>query len=117
MISTWNILETEEQLEDAIQKSFEKPVVFYKHSRTCGVSARSKYMLEGEWDFAEDDIEFYYLDLLAYRYISKEIADRFGIRHQSPQIIIVKNGEAVYDISHHRISVPVIHRALHEMVK
>ncbi len=115
MISTWNILETEEQLKDAIQKSYEKPVVFYKHSSTCGISARSKYMLEGEWDFAKDDIEFYYLDLLNFRYLSNEIAERFGIRHQSPQVIVVRNGYAVYDVSHHRISVADIHRALHEM--
>ena len=115
MISEWNVLQSRDQLETAIQQSFIKPVVIFKHSLTCGISARSKYILEGDWDFAKEDIDFYYLDLLNFRQISNEIESRFGVRHQSPQLIIIKNGEAVYDVSHHRISVPVIHRALDEI--
>jgi len=112
MISTWKALETEKQFQDAIEKSHQKPVVFFKHSVTCGISARSKYMLEEGWDFQDSEIDFHYLDLLSYRPISNQIAEKFNVRHQSPQVIVVKGGKSIYDMSHHRISVSSLRTAL-----
>ena len=116
MISTWNVLETDEQLESAIAKSYEKPVVFFKHSVACGISARSKYDLENGWNFKGEDFDFYYLDLLNFRNISNRIAETFDVRHQSPQIIIIKDGKPIFDMSHHRITSVALKSALEDIM-
>lgn len=115
MISSWKTLETETELLAAIERSKEKTVVLFKHSVTCGISARAEYMLKDGWNFSEDDFEFYYLDLLKFRNISNRIATDLSVQHQSPQIIIVKDGKAIYDMSHHRISAASLRSALDEV--
>ncbi len=104
-ISEWYAIEKEEDLEVAHQLSFKKPVVLFKHSTSCGISARAKYLLESEWGDLGHDIGFFYLDLLQYRPLSNRISSDYHVVHQSPQIIILHRGEAVYDTSHHRISI------------
>jgi len=104
----WKTIETELQLQAAIDESFEKPVVLFKHSVTCGISAGIKYGLQREWDISTDELSFYYLDLLSFRSISNKIADDLGVTHQSPQVIMLKKGKAVYDTSHHQISVAAL---------
>ena len=108
----WKTIESDLQLQAAIDESFEKPVVLFKHSVTCGISAGAKYRLEQEWDFSAEELSFYYLDLLAYRPISNKIAEALGVSHQSPQIILLKSGRAVYDTSHHMISVTALRNQL-----
>jgi bacillithiol system protein YtxJ len=97
----WHNLTTIEQL-DLIQKaSFSKPQVIFKHSTTCSISnmAFSRF----ERAEAPDRIDFYYLDLLNFRAISKEIAEKFQVHHESPQVLLIKNGECTYDESHYGI--------------
>lgn len=107
-LSDWKVLESEKQLEQAIQDSHDKPVVLFKHSVTCGISAGAKHRLESGWNFDGADLDFYYLDLLANRPISNKIAEDLGVLHQSPQLIVLKNGKAVFNTSHHRINVQAI---------
>lgn len=101
----WKTIESELQLKAAIDESFERPVVLFKHSVSCGISAGAKYRLEQEWDFNSEELSFYYLDLLAYRSISNKIAEDLGVTHQSPQVILLKDGQPVYNTSHHMINV------------
>ncbi len=108
----WKVLNKEEQLDQIIKDSHEKPVVLFKHSVSCGISGQSKYKLESNWNFSKEDLDFYYLDLLSYRSVSNKIADMFGVIHQSPQVIVLKEGKVVYHTSHHDISVAGIARAL-----
>ena len=103
MPSDWHELTELGQLETIKAESNEKPVVIFKHSVTCGISAGAKYQLESDWDFNPTDFKFYYLDLLAHRPVSNKIAEEFGVVHQSPQVIVIKNGQAVADTSHHAI--------------
>lgn len=110
--TTWQILETEAQLEAILAASTDKPQVLFKHSTTCGISAGAKHTLELNWDFTETELDFHYLDLLRFRPISNRIAEVLGVTHQSPQVIVVKDGKAVYHSSHHRISVAGIRSAL-----
>lgn len=100
------------QLDIIDQQSKEKTVVIFKHSTSCGISAGAKYRLEANWDHLSGDVLFYYLDILSYRAISNEIASRYRVRHESPQILIIKDGVASYDTSHHRISVDALNNAL-----
>ena len=86
----WKTLDQEEQLEAIIQQSHDKPVILFKHSTSCGISAMAKYGLETRWDFEESELVLYYLDLLRFRSVSNLIADRLQVIHQSPQVILLK---------------------------
>lgn len=108
----WKNLIDENQLNSLIKTSYEKPVVIFKHSSRCGTSAMAKHTLENRWDFRSEELEFYYLDILTYRPISNLVAKTFKIVHHSPQMILVKNGVAVYDTSHHSISIGNLRKAL-----
>jgi bacillithiol system protein YtxJ len=103
-VPTWKTLSDISQLEQIAKDSEDKAVVIFKHSVTCGISAGAKHRLESQWDLVNTDIDFYYLDLLSNRTISSAIADRWAVRHQSPQIVVIRNNEAVYDTSHGSIS-------------
>ncbi len=108
----WQNLSDEEQLKTIIQESYQKPVVIFKHSTRCGTSAMAKYTLETGWDFQSEELDFYYLDLIQHRPVSNLVAETFKVVHHSPQIIVVKNGEAVYNTSHHNISIGTLKKAL-----
>ena len=103
-VSSWKTLSDISQLDQIAKDSEGKAVVIFKHSVTCGISAGAKNRLESQWDLVNTDIDFYYLDLLSNRAISNAIADRWAVRHQSPQIIVLRNNEAAYDTSHGSIS-------------
>ena len=101
----WKEIDRIDQLDEIQKLSSDKKVIIFKHSTRCPVSAMALSRLERTWDKSEmEDTEAYFLDLIRYRAISNEIAGRFGVTHQSPQIIMVKNGEAVYNESHMAIS-------------
>jgi len=110
--ANWITLDNEEQLKEVIKGSHEKPVMLYKHSTTCGISAAAKDRLEAEWDIDPAKMDFYYLDLLSYRSVSNLIAEMLDVIHQSPQIILVKDGAAVFNTSHHAIDTTAVNNAL-----
>ena len=95
----WNELTDLAQLDEIIAVSNEKPVAIFKHSTRCSVSRMALKQFENEFN-SSDKITPYFLDLIAHRDISNEIATRFGVYHQSPQLILIKNGKATYNVSH-----------------
>lgn len=99
----WNELESLEQLKDVEAESYEKPIVIFKHSTRCSISRMAWNQFQKEFTIPDYKMSLYYLDLLAYREISNEIAQRFGVFHQSPQIIVIKDGKAIFDTSHESI--------------
>lgn len=99
----WNELENLEQLKDLEVDSYQKPIVIFKHSTRCSISRMAWNQFQNEFNIPDAKMSLYYLDLLAYREISNTIAERFGIIHQSPQIIVIKEGKAIYDTSHESI--------------
>lgn len=100
----WNYLE-EINLDTVDQISNEKPVVLFKHSTRCIISRTVLKNFENSYNISKDKMELYFLDLLKYRSISNEIAERYQVTHQSPQIIVIKNGKAVFNESHDGILV------------
>ena len=96
----WNLLSEMSQIDNIIEKSNVKPQVLFKHSTRCGISSGVLRRFEKEFD-TSINMELYFLDLLRYRNISNEIADRFNIVHQSPQLIVIKNGVVVAHDSHY----------------
>ena len=98
----WISLTSEQQLEEIKERSKQTPQVIFKHSTRCSVSSMAQGRLERSE--APENADFYYLDLIAYRHVSNKIAQDFDVFHESPQILIIKNGECVYDESHMGIS-------------
>lgn len=98
----WIPLTTEKQLTEIREASTEKPVVIFKHSTRCSISAVAKSRLERA--AAPEEISFYYLDLIKFRDISNRIAADFEVPHESPQVLLIRNGECIYDESHSGIT-------------
>ena len=101
----WISLSKEGQLEEIKERSNVKPQIIFKHSTRCAVSSMAKSRLERS---AAPDADFYFLDLIQHRNISGKIAEEFSVYHESPQILLIKNGECVYDESHSGISMDEI---------
>lgn len=93
-------------IDQIIKDSFDKPQVIFKHSTRCSISSMALNRLEREE--APANANFYYLDLLSYRNISNAIANQFNVYHESPQILIIRNGECTYDESHQGINMSEI---------
>ena len=87
------------QLDEIVAFSNQKPVVIFKHSTRCSISRMALKQFENEFDLA-DKVDVYFLDLLEHRDISTEIATRFNVVHQSPQLLLIKDGKSVYNVSH-----------------
>jgi bacillithiol system protein YtxJ len=99
----WIALTDLNQLNEIIDLSNEKAVLIFKHSTRCSISRFALKQFENEFDL-EDKITPYFLDLLNQRDISNEIAVQFGVEHQSPQLILIKNRKVIYDASHSDIA-------------
>jgi len=108
----WNTLTQPEQLDALITRSYEVPVVIFKHSIRCGISAMVKAQMEADWDLDAQEVELHYLDLINYRSISNLVVERLGVWHQSPQLILLKGGQAAYHASHQAIRVSKVKEAL-----
>lgn len=109
----WTHLETPEQLIQLIQESAEKNILIFKHSTRCNISRATLDRFERNWKDEEvPTLKPYFLDLLSYRSISNAIADQFKVEHQSPQVLIIRNGKSVYDNSHYGIDFGVIREKL-----
>ena len=91
----WITLNSEQQLQDVLSK--EAVVAVFKHSTRCSISSMVKNRLERDWT---SDQPVYYLDLIAHRNVSNLIAQISGVQHQSPQMIVFKEGQSIYDASH-----------------
>ena len=108
----WISLTTVEELDDIARESYEAPCLIFKHSTRCNISSIAKFRLEDDWDLAPESVRMYYLDLIRYRSLSNAVAERCSVHHESPQVLLIRNGECVYDESHLGIRVEEIKEAL-----
>ncbi len=104
----WLALTDSEQLEEIIKISIAKPVLIFKHSTRCGTSRMALKNFESDYDIPATEIDMYFLDLLNYRALSNDISEKFKVAHQSPQVLVIKNGKTVYNDSHYSISFEAI---------
>lgn len=102
----WISLTDEAQLQTIKELSKQKPQIIFKHSTRCNISSMVKSRLDRS--DAPANADFYYLDLIAQRQLSNKIADEYSVHHESPQILLIKNGECIYDESHNGISMDEI---------
>ncbi len=102
----WIALQNKQEVDDIKQLSFSKPQVIFKHSTRCSISTMAKSRLERS--STPTNLDFHYLDLIAYRDISALVANEFDVQHESPQIIVLKDGKCIYDESHSGINMDEI---------
>lgn len=113
----WNKLETLEQLEQIQKQSGKGQVLIFKHSTRCSTSRMALDRLERNWKSDEMvNVEPYFLDLISYREVSNQIVTQYGVDHESPQVLIIKNGEAIYDSSHLDIQYDAIQKMVLPMI-
>ena len=112
MNKIWSNLTEESQIAEIIDLSNSIPIYIFKHSTTCGISAQAKENVEISFKNTDKPFLLYYLDLLKYRSISNEVASKFNVHHQSPQLILVHNGEVAFTTSHHKIKTNILEDSL-----
>jgi len=101
----WMQLQSVEQIDQVIEQSTSRYVMIFKHSTRCGTSAMALDRLQRNWNSSDlPEMDLYFLDLITYREISNKVAEVFGVWHQSPQIIVVRDGKCIYETSHFNIS-------------
>jgi bacillithiol system protein YtxJ len=104
---SWKTLTHIEQLDEIKTESFSRPVLIFKHSTRCSISSAAHDRLERNAT-ALNKATIYYLDLIQYRDISNAIAHFFEVEHESPQVLLIKEGKAVYHASHFEIQANTI---------
>lgn len=99
----WIPLERAEQISEI--KQHEGYSIIFKHSTRCSISMMARKRFEMDWEQMPDNIPLYFLDLIKYRDISGQVATDFQVHHESPQLLLIKEGECILDQSHGGISV------------
>ncbi|MCQ4086030.1 bacillithiol system redox-active protein YtxJ [Saccharibacillus sp. JS10] len=110
---TFTQISSSEELEAAIEQSKEQPVLVLKHSTRCPISAGAyaeaqRYL----GDSPNEEAEYKLIHVVEDRPVSLEAADRLGVEHASPQVILLKNGLAVWNTSHGKITAAALQEAL-----
>ncbi len=101
----WMDLTSVSQLDLLDESSKDKPILLFKHSTTCSISRTALDRLQRNWTDADDAAhQPFLLDLHRFRAVSNAVADRYGITHESPQVLVIKNGRCVHDASHFGIT-------------
>ena len=101
----WKPLESTAALQTLENESHEHPILIFKHSTSCSISGMALNRLERAWNDQETQgTEAYFLDLIRYRDVSRQVAESFRVEHQSPQVLLIHKGECVYNTSHMGIS-------------
>ena len=112
MHSEWSVLDSEETLDGILNDKSDKPIILFKHSTRCGISNSVKKQLEKDWHYKVDECKFYYLDLLLHRDLSNKISESIVIQHESPQVILLRNGKVLHHASHSNIDIDRIDKAM-----
>lgn len=99
-------IDNKETLDKLITDSQTTPIVIFKHSTSCGISSAAYREMEK----LEAPVNL--LEVQSARDVSREVADRTGIRHETPQVIVLKDGKAVWDASHFDVKAGAVRKAL-----
>lgn len=104
------------QLDKLDQQSYDdggQPIVFFKHSVRCGISAMVWQRLKKDWPEQLPDCQLFYLDIINNRGLSGALAERYEVEHESPQVMVIQNGKCIFNTSHHGITAQAIAKAIH----
>ena len=98
----WNNLNEVSQIDEI--KNASGYSLIFKHSTRCSISLMAKKSFEADWEIIPNNVNFYFLDLIKHRDISVHIAELFQVHHESPQLLLIKDGECILDSSHSDIA-------------
>ena len=93
-------------IDDLVQESHQHPVVLFKHDPYCGVSAAAHEELEG----VGSDVRL--IDVSRQHDLKRQVADRTGVRHESPQVIVLRDGRVAWAASHFKITAAAVRQAV-----
>ena len=99
-------------LEAAIAESRERPVLLFKHSRTCGISCEAMDELQLHLSVGATEAAYRLITVQSHRRVSDEASARLGVRHETPQALLLKDGRVVWNASHFSITADALHRNL-----
>lgn len=108
----WNVLTEKDHVEEVLENSHQKTQLVYKHSHTCGICHAAKERIEESMDEIKRQAAINFTNVKKSRPVSNALADELGIRHESPQVLIIKNGECTWHESHWSIKAGDILAAL-----
>ena len=108
----WNKITSIDDLKDIDASSHHQVCMILKHSTRCSISSMALSRLESHWNTNVTEVKAYYLDLIAHRGVSNAIAETYKVHHESPQILLIKDGNCFHDASHLDISVDEIEEVL-----
>ena len=101
----WTSLEQSDQLDQIAEESYNQSILIFKHSTRCSISALSLNKLERKWQTEEmKEMKTYFLDLIRHRIISGQISKTFNVPHQSPQVLVIRDGKCIHEASHFGIT-------------
>lgn len=107
----WINIESVQQLNEVLDINSPKTKLFFKHSTRCSISSMALKFFESDW-IGNEDVECYFIDLIAYREVSNELAKQTHVEHQSPQVIVLKEKNVIYNASHQSIDAEKILKLL-----
>jgi monothiol bacilliredoxin len=99
-------------LEAAIEESRERPVILFKHSRTCGISCEALDELRTHLEHVSSSASYKLITVQSHRHVSDVAERRLGVRHETPQAILLKDGKPVWKASHFKITADALFQAL-----
>ncbi len=113
---SWKRLDSEDIINEVVESSKSSPIIVFKHSTRCPTSAMAFDRINRSWNEEEmEKSERYYLDVIADRHISNQVASHFGVHHESPQVLVIWEGQSVYNNSHLGISYQEIKSLIEEL--
>lgn len=105
-------IQSEEEYRNMLEQSAEKPVLLFKHSTTCPISANAYEEYQTFLGSSEDNVDAYLLKVIENRQVSDQVAQDTEVKHESPQIFVIKNKEVLWHTSHSKITADAIGNAL-----
>ncbi len=112
LLTNWNTVYNVNQIKQIIKESYTQPQLLFKHSTRCGISRMALTNFERDFNWDNQEIKMHFLDVLLYRDVSNAAAEILSVKHESPQVILVKDGKAIYNASHGSISAKAIEEYL-----
>lgn len=108
----WHAIKQRDEVESVIEASYQKPQLVYKHSHRCGTCLFAKSKLENEAEALEEHADLNFVNVISQREVSNALAEHTGIRHESPQVLLLDEGKVLWHGSHSKVNPAKILEAL-----
>lgn len=93
-------IESTQEIDEIIERSKEKMQIIFKHSTVCPISRMSHDKMKAEYPLNEENADIYYIGVIEQRPISNYVAEKLKVQHESPQMIVLKDGKSIFNESH-----------------